>query len=168
MKPEIFKQKLGVRGFLNFWIISILNKKSSSGYQIMQNIKECTNNVWKPTPGAIYPALNRLKKMGWIESKKEGNRNQILYSLTPKGKEAVNEMRQHFLEQSKNFKVRNIIDSLIWENEPKELKEDIEKLFAAILNFRTLMNGKYKKENVNKAKKLMEKITKEIENFKTS
>lgn len=106
--------------------------------------------------------------MGWIESKKEGNRNQILYSLTPKGKEAVNEMRQHFLEHSKNFKVRNIIDSLVWENEPKELKENIEKLFAAFLNFRTLMNGKYKKEYVNKAIKLIEKITKEIENFKSS
>jgi len=168
MKPEIFKQKLGIRGFLNFWIISILNKKPSSGYQIMQKIKECTNNVWKPTPGAIYPALNRLKEMGWIKSKKKGNRKQIIYSLTSKGKEIVNAMREHFIEHSKNFKVRNIIDSLIWENEPKELRESIEKLFMSILNFRTIMDGKYKKENVNKAKKLMEKITEEIENFKTS
>jgi DNA-binding PadR family transcriptional regulator len=167
MRPEIFKQKFGVRGFLNFWIISILNKSPMSGYQIMQSIKECTNNVWKPTPGAMYPALSKLKEMGWIEGKKKGKREQIIYSLTQKGKEIVNDMKEQFFEHSKNFKVRNIIDSLIWENEPKELKDKIEKFFVAILDFRTSMNGKYKKENLSKAIKLIEKITKEIENFKT-
>jgi DNA-binding PadR family transcriptional regulator len=167
MKPDVIRQKFGIKGFLNFWIISILSKKSASGYQIMQNIEDCTNGVWKPTSGAIYPALDKLKEMRWIEGKKKGSRNQIIYSLTPKGRELFNEMKQKFIEHSKSFKFRNIIDSLIWENEPKELRENIEKLFVAILNFRTLMNGKYKKENVNKAIKLMEKITKEIESFKT-
>lgn len=166
MKHDIFSHKIGVRGFLSFWIVTVLSKKPSSGYQIMQSIKEYTSDAWKPTSGAIYPALDKLENMGWIEGKKKGNRNQIIYSMTPQGKKSVSEMKTQFLELSKNFKIRNIIDSLIWENEPKEFKENIEKLFVALLNFRTLINGKHKKEDVSKARKLIEKITKEIESFR--
>lgn len=166
MMPEAFRQKLGIRGFLKIWIISILKKKPATGYQIMQSIKNFTNGAWKPTPGAIYPALETLQEMGWISGKRKGNRNQIVYSLTPRGKVFINETRKKFMERSDKFRFRNIIDSLIWEDEPKELRDDFGKLFENIVRMRNLMNRKYAKKNVNKARKLIEKVNKDFENFK--
>ena len=53
----------------------------------MQTLGERTNGVWKPSPGAVYPALAQLEDEGLIES--FDNEGQKAYRLTESGKEAA-------------------------------------------------------------------------------
>ena len=41
----------------------------SHGYAIMQTLAERVGNGWRPSPGAIYPALLGLEDAGLIEGR---------------------------------------------------------------------------------------------------
>ena len=57
------------------------------GYGILNELKERVGGGWKPSPGAIYPALVALVESGHIEtSERDGSR---LYKLTERGRKAA-------------------------------------------------------------------------------
>ena len=57
------------------------------GYGILNELKERVGGGWKPSPGAIYPALVALVESGHIETtERDGSR---LYSLTERGRKAA-------------------------------------------------------------------------------
>lgn len=55
------------RGDVRQAILTLLAEQPMNGYQIIQALAERTGGVWKPSPGAIYPALNQLVDEGLIE-----------------------------------------------------------------------------------------------------
>jgi DNA-binding PadR family transcriptional regulator len=59
------------------------------GYQIIQEIGERTSGAWRPSPGAIYPALSLLEDEGLVTIAAEGGRK--LASLTDAGRAYVTE-----------------------------------------------------------------------------
>jgi len=57
------------------------------GYGILNELKERVGGGWKPSPGAIYPALVALVESGHIQAtERDGTR---LYSLTESGRRAA-------------------------------------------------------------------------------
>lgn len=56
--------------------------------------EEISRRGTKPTPGTIYPALKDLSKRGLIEGEKQGKK--VVYSLTGKGKEGIEEACKYF------------------------------------------------------------------------
>ena len=57
------------------------------GYGILNELKERVGGGWKPSPGAIYPALVALVESGHVATaEREGSR---LYSLTERGRKAA-------------------------------------------------------------------------------
>lgn len=54
------------------------------GYSLAGRIAEQTEGAWRPGPGAIYPALDRLTQRKLARSRVEGRRR--LYSITPQGR----------------------------------------------------------------------------------
>lgn len=57
------------------------------GYGILNELKERVGGGWKPSPGAIYPALVALVESGHIAAvERDGSR---LYSLTERGRKAA-------------------------------------------------------------------------------
>ena len=57
------------------------------GYAIMQELQQRVGHDWRPSPGAIYPALLALEESGLIESaEKDGLRT---YRPTEQGKKAL-------------------------------------------------------------------------------
>jgi len=57
------------------------------GYGILNELKERVGGGWKPSPGAIYPALVALVESGHIQAtERDGTR---LYSLTESGRKAA-------------------------------------------------------------------------------
>ena len=58
-----------------------------NGYQIMQTLADRTDGAWKPSPGAVYPALSQLEDEGLIES--FDNDGQKAVRLTEAGREAA-------------------------------------------------------------------------------
>jgi transcriptional regulator len=62
------------------------------GYAISRWIQARTNSVLSVEEGALYPALHRLERRGWIESdwgRSENNRRAKYYQLTPAGRAAL-------------------------------------------------------------------------------
>lgn len=73
------------RGELKQAILVVLGSlEAAHGYAIMGELKDRVGGGWKPSPGAIYPALLALVEQGYVEmTEQEGTR---LYSLTPDGR----------------------------------------------------------------------------------
>lgn len=59
----------------------------SNGYALMQTLAERIGPTWRPSPGAVYPALLALEDLGLIgATKQDGGRS---YHLEPAGQAAV-------------------------------------------------------------------------------
>ncbi len=56
---------------------------TAHGYAIMSELKNRVGGGWKPSPGAIYPALLALVEQGYVKTAEQGGTR--LYSLTPDG-----------------------------------------------------------------------------------
>ena len=58
-----------------------------NGYQIIQEIAQRTQGVWRPSAGSVYPALQQLEDEGLIAPEGEGRRR--LFTLTDDGRAYV-------------------------------------------------------------------------------
>jgi DNA-binding PadR family transcriptional regulator len=76
------------RGELKEAIVMVLASLGEvHGYGILNELKERVGGGWKPSPGAIYPALVALVESGHIQtSERDGSR---LYKLTERGRRAA-------------------------------------------------------------------------------
>lgn len=61
------------------------------GYLLSERIAERTEGAWRPGPGAIYPALNRLARRGLAQSRVVGRRR--VFTITPRGRKALQGLR---------------------------------------------------------------------------
>lgn len=79
------------RGDVRAAILSLLTEQPLHGYELIQQIAARSGNVWRPSPGSVYPALQLLEDQGLIQGEEtEGRR---VYHLTDAGRTYVE--RQH-------------------------------------------------------------------------
>ena len=75
------------RGDVRAAILALLRDGPRNGYQIMSDIEERSNGAWRPSPGAVYPALSALADEGLItDEKSDGKR---VFRLTDAGREYI-------------------------------------------------------------------------------
>jgi DNA-binding PadR family transcriptional regulator len=77
------------RGDVRAAILALLKEGPRNGYQIMSDIEERSGGAWRPSPGAVYPALQQLADEGLIEAPESAGRRT--YSLTDAGRRHVEE-----------------------------------------------------------------------------
>jgi DNA-binding PadR family transcriptional regulator len=72
------------RGELKLALLSVIASLGEGhGYAIMQELQQRVGSHWRPSPGAIYPALVALEEGGAVESEeRDGLR---VYRLTAEG-----------------------------------------------------------------------------------
>jgi DNA-binding PadR family transcriptional regulator len=75
-------------------IVSLLAEKPLNGYQIMQELEQRSRGSWRPSPGAVYPALQQLEDEGLVRAE-SGNSGRT-YSLTDAGRAYVKEHADEF------------------------------------------------------------------------
>jgi DNA-binding PadR family transcriptional regulator len=76
------------RGELKQAIVAILASVGEAhGYAIMAELKDRVGGRWKPSPGAIYPALLSLEELGLVRSLDEDGTK--IYSLTEEGRKVA-------------------------------------------------------------------------------
>ncbi|MGO1287166.1 MAG: PadR family transcriptional regulator, partial [Cellulosimicrobium funkei] len=64
-------------------VLLLLAEQPMHGYQVIQEIAERSDGQWRPSPGAVYPALNLLQDEGLVELSADGGRR--LATLTEAG-----------------------------------------------------------------------------------
>jgi DNA-binding PadR family transcriptional regulator len=77
------------RGDIRTAALLLLAEEPRNGYQIMQEVQERSGDVWRPSPGSVYPALQQLEDEGLIRTEEHDGRK--LYALTDAGRELVEE-----------------------------------------------------------------------------
>ena len=81
------------RGDVRAAIIALLAEEPRNGYQIIQEIEQRTDGVWRASSGSVYPALAQLEDEGLIEQVGEGGRK--LFALTDAGREHAENNAEH-------------------------------------------------------------------------
>src|ERR1700744_6193323 len=75
------------RGDIRTAALLLLAEEPRNGYQIMQEVEERSEGVWRPSPGSVYPALQQLEDEGVIPS--EETQGRKLFHLTDEGRATV-------------------------------------------------------------------------------
>jgi DNA-binding PadR family transcriptional regulator len=77
------------RGDIRTAALLLLAEEPRNGYQIMEQVEQRSDGVWRPSPGSVYPALQQLEDEGLIRSEEIEGRK--LFALTDEGRAAVQE-----------------------------------------------------------------------------
>src|SRR5438034_10270671 len=77
------------RGDARTAALLLLAEEPRNGYQIMQEIEERGEGLWRPSPGSVYPALQQLEDEGLIRTEEHDGRK--LYALTDAGRAFVDD-----------------------------------------------------------------------------
>ena len=88
-----------VQGTLDVLILKTIALEPMHGWGIAQRIKQVSKEVLQVNQGALYPALHRLEQNGWIKAKwgdSDNNRRAKFYSLTPAGREYLEQEQAHW------------------------------------------------------------------------
>jgi DNA-binding PadR family transcriptional regulator len=75
------------RGDVRAALLVLLAEEPRNGYQLMQEIEQRSDGVWRPSPGSVYPALQQLEDEGLVRvAEGEGRK---AYELTDEGRAHV-------------------------------------------------------------------------------
>jgi len=78
-----------LQGTLDVLILKALSWGPLHGYAVVRWIERTTEEVLRIEEGALYPALHRMERRGWIEAEwgmSEKNRKAKFYKLTDLGR----------------------------------------------------------------------------------
>lgn len=91
MPPD--QRSLGlVQGTVDVLILKTLTRTTMHGYAISQWIRERTDGALAVEDAALYQALHRLERKGWVESEwgvSDTNRRARFYRITPGGRKQL-------------------------------------------------------------------------------
>ena len=81
-----------LQGTLDVLILKTLSWGPRHGYAVARWLHDTSGDVLRVEEGALYPALHRLERQGWIESEwglSENNRRAKYYQLTSSGRQQL-------------------------------------------------------------------------------
>jgi DNA-binding PadR family transcriptional regulator len=76
------------RGDIRTAALLLLAEEPRNGYQIMQEVEQRSDGVWRPSPGSVYPALQQLEDEGLIRSSVGGGTGRV-FELTDAGRDHI-------------------------------------------------------------------------------
>jgi DNA-binding PadR family transcriptional regulator len=80
------------RGDVRAAVLLLLAEQPRNGYGLMSEIEERSSGEWRPSPGAMYPALSQLEDEGLI-APSPGEQGKA-FALTDAGRAHVEEHRE--------------------------------------------------------------------------
>ncbi|EIV07915.1 padR, Transcriptional regulator PadR-like family [Mycobacteroides abscessus 4S-0116-R] len=81
----------GQRGDVRAAILALLAERPMHGYEMIREIAERSNNIWRPSPGSVYPTLQLLVDEGLI-TETEGGSSRKQFELTEEGTAAAEKL----------------------------------------------------------------------------
>jgi PadR family transcriptional regulator, regulatory protein PadR len=81
-----------LQGTLDMLVLKALQLEPMHGWGVTERIEHWSNDVLRVNQGALYPALHRLTRQGFITSAwrvTENNRRARYYTLTTAGRRAL-------------------------------------------------------------------------------
>jgi DNA-binding PadR family transcriptional regulator len=120
--PWMFRMRHGGRrrrGDVRAAILALLDERPMHGYEMIQELEERSDGMWRPSAGSIYPTLQLLEDEGLIAGEEhEGKRR---FTLTEAGREAAAK--------------RSADRPPPWEQAAEGADDERQELFASIKQF---------------------------------
>ena len=88
--PWMFKMRHGGRrrrGDVRAAILALLSERPMHGYEMIQELEERSDGMWRPSAGSIYPTLQLLEDEGLIAGEEHAGKRR--FSLTDAGREEL-------------------------------------------------------------------------------
>ena len=136
---------------LKYALLGLLAENPKYGYEIKQEFEGALGNVWSVSYGQLYPTLRRLSEVQWVTKRTEPGKKAAeknIYSITPKGKQKLDEWLLRPLRSSYKVKDEFTLKFLFFDKLPREkvldyLKTQQKKTVMQKENFqRTLVSIK--------------------------
>jgi transcriptional regulator len=86
-------------GTLDLLILRLVVRGPMHGWGLMKRLSELTDDVFQATPGAVFPALQRIEESGWVTGEwgvSENNRKARFYTITKAGRRQLEKEREHW------------------------------------------------------------------------
>jgi len=80
------------RGDVRSAILALLAERPMHGYEVIGELSERTEGLWRPSPGSIYPTLQLLEDEGLVVAQSDEGGGKRRYSLTDEGRAAAAEV----------------------------------------------------------------------------
>ena len=97
-----------LQGTLDLMVLRTLALGAMHGYSVARLIRDRSDGAFLVEEGALYPALHRLQRRGWIESDwgtSDNNRRARFYALTAAGRARLTEERQAWRRLSRTVEL---------------------------------------------------------------
>lgn len=81
-----------LQGTLDVLVLRALAEEAAHGYAVAEWIRRTSGDALEVEDGALYTALHRMEKRGWLEASwglSENNRRAKYYALTAEGEAAL-------------------------------------------------------------------------------
>jgi DNA-binding PadR family transcriptional regulator len=82
------------RGAVRVAILTLLDERPMHGYEIITELETRSEGRWRPSPGAIYPALEKMEAVGAVTSADVDGKRR--FELTDDGRVMLAGMREKF------------------------------------------------------------------------
>ena len=94
---------------LDFAILGLLIQAPRSGYAIRKAFETTALGNYSSSPGSIYPAIHKLKKLGFIRQASAESDNNRFLDITEEGKKALKDWFTQPLSEADIAKGSNIL-----------------------------------------------------------
>ena len=84
---EVFIDKFLERGDIRLLVLNSLSESPKHGYQIMTDISKLFCEVYKPSPGVIYPTLQALSEEDLVSC--DNGAKKKIYAISKKGEKEL-------------------------------------------------------------------------------
>ena len=88
-----------VSGSTAMLVLKLLEENDMYGYEMIEKLRERSENVFELKAGTLYPLLHGLEGKKFLESyeQEEGGKVRKYYKLTKEGRKALREKHQEWL-----------------------------------------------------------------------
>ena len=135
------------KGDLKYVILDLIKDKPRHGYEIIRLLEERSHGFYTPSPGAVYPTLQYLEEMGYVEANQLDGKK--IYSITEEGRKFLSE-RKKFAEGIKE-KMRDH-----WG--PRDM-EEMREAMAEIGRLGRLLGRHFRDLDAEKSQRIKEVIS---------
>jgi len=80
------------RGDVRSAVLALLAERPMHGYEIIGELTERTEGLWRPSPGSVYPTLQLLEDEGLVIAEADSTTGKKRYALTDQGRTAAADM----------------------------------------------------------------------------
>ena len=92
-----------LQGTLELLVLKALSLEPMHGWGLAQRIEQMSRDVFQVSQGSLYPALQRMKRKGWLRSQwrlTENNRRARYYLLTAAGERQLEREKEDWRRAS--------------------------------------------------------------------